>query len=288
MSEFFLELFTEEMPPSLQNNAKIEFLEILKNFLDEKKISYNKLYYSISTPNRLIFYFKDIVEEFEKKTEEIRGPRVDANKESLEGFLKSKNISKKKIFIKKTPKGEFYFYKIPSTKVSTKKILQENMPFLLQRIKWKKSMKWGNYELSWGRPLKSILCLFNGTSLNFVFYHLKSSNKTFINKDDEIKTRTFKNFVSYKNYFKQAGVIVDDRERKLSIKKNLEKISKAKNFNLNINLKLLDETTNIVEKPRVILCSFDKKFLEIPREVIQLTIENHQKFFPISDKKTTY
>ena len=276
MSEFFLELFTEEMPPSLQNNTKVEFLEILKNFLDEKKISYNKLYYSISTPNRLIFYFKDIVEEFEKKTEEIRGPRVDANKESLEGFLKSKNISKKKIFIKKTPKGEFYFYKIPSIKVSTKKILQENMPFLLQRIKWKKSMKWGNYELSWGRPLKSILCLFKGTSLNFVFYHLKSSNKTFINKDDEIKTRTFKNFVSYKNYFKQAGVIVDDRERKLRIRKNLEKISKAKNFNLNINLKLLDEVTNIVEKPKVILCSFDKKFIEIPREVIQLTIEKLQ------------
>ncbi len=193
MSEFFLELFTEEMPPSLQNNAKIEFLEILKNFLDEKKISYNKLYYSISTPNRLIFYFKDIVEEFEKKTEEIRGPRVDSNKESLEGFLKSKNISKKKIFIKKTPKGEFYFYKIPSIKISTKKILQENMPLLLQRIKWKKSMKWGNYELFWGRPLKSIMCLFNGTSLNFAFFHLKSSNKTFINKDDEIKTRTFKN-----------------------------------------------------------------------------------------------
>ena len=105
MSEFFLELFTEEMPPSLQNNAKIEFLEILKNFLDEKKISYNKLYYSISTPNRLIFYFKDIIEEFEKKTEEIRGPRVDANKESIEGFLKSKNISKKKNFHKKNFKG---------------------------------------------------------------------------------------------------------------------------------------------------------------------------------------
>ena len=102
MSEFFLELFTEEMPPSLQNNAKIDFLEILKNFLNEKKISYNKLYYSISTPNRLIFYFKDIINEFEKKTEEIRGPGVDANNESLEGFLKSKNISKKKfLFILK-------------------------------------------------------------------------------------------------------------------------------------------------------------------------------------------
>ena len=105
MSEFFLELFTEEMPPSLQSNAKIEFLEILKNFLDQKKISYNKSFYSISTPNRLIFYFKDIVNEFEKKTEEIKGPRVDANKESLEGFLKSKNISKKKNFQKKNSKG---------------------------------------------------------------------------------------------------------------------------------------------------------------------------------------
>ena len=121
------------MPPSLQNNAKIEFLEILKNFLDEKKISYNKLYYSISTPNRLILYFKDIIEEFEKKTEKFRGPRVDANKESLDGFFKIKKYIKKKKFIKKTPKGEFYFYKIPSIKVSTKKILQENMPFYYKK-----------------------------------------------------------------------------------------------------------------------------------------------------------
>ena len=64
-------------------------------------------------------------------------------------------------------------------------------------------MKWGNHELYWGRPLKSILCLFNGTSLNLCFYHLKSSEQNFLNKDDEEKFGTFKNFKSYKNYFKQ-------------------------------------------------------------------------------------
>ena len=137
MSEFFLELFTEEMPPSLQNNAKIEFLEILKNFLDEKKISYNKLYYSISTPNRLIFYFKDIVEEFEKKTEEIRGPRVDANKESLEGFLKSKNISKKKIFIKKLQRVSFIFIKFHQQKLVPKKYFRKICHFYYKELNGK-------------------------------------------------------------------------------------------------------------------------------------------------------
>ena len=285
MSEFFLELFTEEMPPSLQNSAKKDLLQIVKNFLHQQNITYNDLNFSISTPNRLIIYFKNIEKEFSKKSQEIRGPRANLDKASLEGFLKSKNITKKNIYTKNTNKGEFYFFKTPSINIKTRKVLEENIPFLLQKIKWKKSMRWADHNLFWGRPLKSIMCLFDGSPLKYNFFHLKSSNKTFINKDNETKTVTFKNFASYKNYFKKFGIIVDDNERKLTIKKNIDKISKLKNFSSSINLKLLDEVANIVEKPRVILCTFDKKFLQIPKEIVKLTIEYHQKYFPVTDKR---
>ena len=80
-------------------------------------------------------------------------------------------------------------------------------------------MRWAHHNLFWGRPLKSMMCLFDGSHLKYNFFHLKSSNKTFINKNDESKTVIFKNFASYKNYFLKFGIIVDDNERKLIIKK---------------------------------------------------------------------
>ena len=285
MSEFLLELYTEEMPPALQKSAKEDLLLIFKNFLNQKNIAYHKINFSISTPNRLIIYFKSIQKEFTKKSEEIRGPRTNLDKASVEGFLKSKNITKKNIYRKNTKKGEFYFYKTPSINIKTKEVLKENIPLLLQKIKWKKSMRWAHHNLFWGRPLKSMMCLFDGSHLKYNFFHLKSSNKTFINKNDESNTVTFKNFASYKNYFSKFGIIVDDNERKLIIKKNIDKISKLKNFSSNINLKLLDEVANIVEKPKVILCTFDKKFLQIPNEIVKLTIEYHQKYFPVTDNR---
>ena len=96
MSEFFLELFTEEMPPGLQNAAKQDLLKIFKEFLDQQEIDYNKSYLSNSTPNRLVIYFKDIKKFVFRKSEEIRGPRTNSHKDALEGFLKSKNLTKKK------------------------------------------------------------------------------------------------------------------------------------------------------------------------------------------------
>ena len=112
MSEFFLELFTEEMPPRLQNAAKEDLLKIFKEFLDQQEIAYNESYLSTSTPHRLVIYFKDIKKFVLRKSEEIRGPRTNSHKDALEGFLKSKKLTKKKIYKKRTEKGEFYFYKI--------------------------------------------------------------------------------------------------------------------------------------------------------------------------------
>ena len=146
-------------------------------------------------------------------------------------------------------------------------------------------MKWGNFDLYWGRPLKSILTIFDGKKIDCDFHHLKSSNTTYIDKDFEEKTKIFKNFKSYYAYFKSIGVIIDQDKRKFFIKNELTKLSNKKNLDINFNEKLLDEITNIVEKPKILLCEFDKKFLNVPKEIIIITMQNHQKYFPTFDKK---
>ena len=146
-------------------------------------------------------------------------------------------------------------------------------------------MKWGENNLYWGRPLKSILAVLDGKKLQFSFKHLLSSNQTFVDKELEEKTKLFNNFNSYLSFFKNSGIIIDHEKRKNFIVSELEKISAKKNLNLNLDSKLLEEITNIVEKPKVLICEFDKKFLEIPKEILIITMQTHQKYIPTFDKK---
>ena len=141
------------------------------------------------------------------------------------------------------------------------------------------------YDLFWGRPLKSILAVFDGKKLEFNFHHITSSNSTFIDKDLEEKTKVFEKFKSYNSFFKSKGVVIDHEKRKLIIFNELKKFSSKKNIKIFINEKLLEEITNIVEKPRILFCEFDKKYLEIPKEILIITMQNQQKYFPTFDKK---
>ncbi len=285
MSEFFLELFSEEIPANLQNKARSDLQLIFEDFFSNQKICKEKKCQVFSTPNRLIVYNKEINKEILQDSAEIRGPNTKAPEEALQGFLKSNQIDKKKIYEKKTEKGVFYFYKRPKKIIKTEDILNEQLPIVLTKLKWLKSMKWGNYSLYWGRPLKSILALFNGKTLKFNFYHLISSNTTFIDKDFEEKTKSFKNFKSYISFFSKLNIIIDNNLRRKKIENELTKYSKKRNLKLNIDQKLLTEVSDIVEKPNIIPCSFDQRFLNIPREIIVITMQQHQKYFPAFDKK---
>ncbi len=284
MSELFLELFSEEMPPKLQISARENLLQNIINFFKFQNIGYDKNYYSTSTPNRLIIYFKKVELQTIKKSKEIKGPSVGSSEEKLNGFINSYKIPKNKIYKKKLGKDEFFFYKTKEEKINTKKLLQNKFPEILSQVKWKKSMRWGSYDLFWGRPLKSIMSIFNGNVLSFSYYHLRSSNKTFIDQN-EGKLKSFQNYFYYKKFFKNHGIIVDHNERKKIIENTLYKISNSKNFKLTDNNKLIDEVTNILERPKVIFCSFNKSFLNMPEELIINTIEKYQKNFLVYDRK---
>ena len=284
MSEFFLELFSEEIPANLQGNSRVDLLESFHKLFEDKNILFKKSS-SFSTPNRLIILFEGLNKELSQKAEEIKGPDINAPEKALEGFIRSNQIDKKNLYKKTIEKREFYFFKKSAKKISTINLLEEHIPIILNKLQWKKSMKWGNYSVNWARPLKSIMAVFNSKSLEFNFHHLKCSNKTFVDKEFEDKKKIFKDFKSYKKYFNQSKIIIDQVLRKRFIVKEFEKISNKKNFTIELNNKLLDEVTNIVDQPNILLCKFDEKFLSIPKEILIITMQYHQKYFPTFDKK---
>ena len=214
MAEFLLELFSEEIPAKLQSTARTNLLTSFKNFFEKENINYKDDAKVFSTPNRLVLCCKKIEREINQKSAEIRGPNTNAKDKAMEGYLKSNLIQKKDLYKKITDKGEFFFYKKPSKKIKSEEILKSKFPNILKSLTWKKSMKWGEYSLYWGRPLKSILAIFDNKPLKFKFHHLLSSNSTYLDKDFEEKTKIFKNINSYFSYFKKLDVIIDNDLRR--------------------------------------------------------------------------
>ena len=284
MAEFFLELFSEEIPAGLQKNLREKLLEEFQKFFLEKSIK-SKKSFSFSTPNRLIIVFEGLDKQIKILSEEIKGPNINAPEQALEGFMRSNRIEKKDLFKNKTEKGEFYFYKTKSKLLKTNDLLMEFVPKLLENYQWKRSMKWGEYDLSWGRPLKSILSVFDKKIINFKFHHMSTSNSTYIDKDFEEKKKIFKDFKSYEKYFKKQGILVDQDKREELIKREFSKILNKRKLTIKDNPRLLDEVINLVDNPNVLMCSFDKKFLSIPKEILTLTMQSHQKYFPTFDNK---
>ena len=284
MSEFFLELFSEEIPAGLQKNLRKKLLEEFQKFFLNKLIK-SKKSFSLSTPNRLIIVFEGLDKEIKIKPEEIKGPKINAPEQALEGFVRSNKIEKKDLFKNKTEKGEFYFYKTKSKILKTHDLLIEFIPKILANYQWKKSMKWGEFDLNWGRPLKSILSIFNKKIINFKFNHLVSSNSTYVDKDFEDKKKIFTDFKIYEKYFRKQGVIIDQNKREKLINREFSKILNKKKLTIEHNSRLIDEVVNLVDNPNILLCNFDKKYLSIPKEILILTMQSHQKYFPTFNEK---
>ena len=284
MAEFFLELFSEEIPAKLQRNLREKMLEEFQNFFSSKSIN-SKKNFSLSTPNRMIIVFEGLDKQIKISSEEIRGPKTNAPEQALEGFLRSNRIEEKDLFKRNTEKGEFYFFKSKAKTLNTQDLLIEFIPKLLENYQWKKSMRWGEFDLIWGRPLKSILSVFDNKTINFEFHHIVSSNSTFIDKDFEDKKKIFNNFKSYEKFFKKNQVIINQNIRKKIISKEFSKILNKRRLKIEENESLLNEVVDLVENPNVLSCSFDKKFLSIPKEILILTMQSHQKYFPTLDEK---
>ena len=282
MAELFIELFSEEIPPKLQIDARQKIKQIIDDRLQKREIKFNSSK-AFSTPQRLVFVIDGIPEKVEEKKKILKGPKVGAPQIAIEGFVKSNNLNKKDIYKKNIEKGEFYFADIKPKIIDILQELQLIIPESLQSYSWQKSMKWSAYDLSWGRPLKSIIALFNNKIINFSFFHLRSGNLTLIDEINENKLKKINNFKSYSNLLKSKNIILDQEIRKKIILRKMNSICNSRKLKNNFNEKLIEEVVNLVEKPNVILGKFDEIYLKVPQEILIVTMKQHQKYFPLFD-----
>ncbi len=284
MAELLLELYSEEIPPQLQIGARNQLKHFFEKYFEDENVKYKEL--SIySSPTRLTLVVKDLIEIIEVEPMEIKGPKVGSSDQILQGFMKAKSVSRNSLIEKETEKGKFYFIKTNQKNIFVEELLISILPKALSSISWKKSMKWSDHNLMWGRPLRSIFALFNGKKISFKFDHLESSDEIIIEQDLLSRRKKIKNYNEYKSLLKMNNIVVDQNEREKIILKKFSSLSKLKNYKENYNLKLLEEVINIVENPNVLLVDFNKNYLNIPQEIIISSLEKHQRYFPIFDSR---
>ena len=284
MSELLIELFSEEMPPNLQINARNQF----KKFFGEALLSLSLKYKSFevySTPTRLTATVSGLPSRIKILPTEIKGPKLGVPQSVVESFAKSKNIKLSDLYEKKLEKGVFYFVKTKGKEITIEEELIKNIPKSLGQISWKKSMKWSNHDLDWGRPLRSILSIFNKKYLKFNYRHIETVNFTLIEDGLEIKQKRIKDFKDYEKFLKKNEIILDHSKREKFISDRIKSICQTKSFEEKIDQNLLLEVSNLVDKPRIIVAKFDKNYLKLPKEVIKSTLQSHQKYFTLIDHK---
>ena len=289
MSDFFLELYSEEIPHNLQINAREQLDKLIKNELEENGIKFDK-FNVFSTPKRISLVINDIATEQKTNSQEVKGPKVGCNEQALEGFLKSRSVTRDDLITKETEKGQFYFVKLEEKTIFTSQILTEKLPLIIKSINWKKSMRWSNYDCFWGRPLKSICCLLDGQILNFNYFHLSSSNITYVNGPFEDKEVKIKNFEEYLKVLGKSNIELDHKKREAKIRKSLNELLKKNKCSTELNIRLIEEVVNLVENPVILKGKFDKEYLSLPDELLNLTMINHQRYFPMKleiDNKLT-
>ena len=284
MAEFLLELYSEEIPHGLQISTREQIKQSLLKSLEVEGIKY-KSAEVYSTPTRLTLLVRDLPSEIKIEAKEIRGPKVGVAENIIEGFMGSHQISKTDLFEKTEEKGNFYYFKKEAKKICTEDLLVKLIPKTLGSINWKKSMRWSEHDLMWGRPLRSILAIFNKKHLKFDYHHLTSTDEVIIVDNFIDKVKKVKIFKEYESQLKANKIFLKQEDRKNNIIKKFQSICKTKSYLENFNEKLMEEVVNITENPSVILADFDKEYLNIPQEIIILTLQRHQRYFPLFDSK---
>ena len=284
MAELLLELYSEEIPPQLQIGARTQLKEYLESSLKDNEIKYKELLV-FSSPTRLVLLANDIAENIKVAAKEIKGPKIGSPDQVIQGFVKAKKVSEQDLIEKDTDKGKFYFIKTQPKSILVEELLSKIIPKAISSISWKKSMKWSDHNLMWGRPLQSIFARFNNKKLSFKFDHLETTDKIIVEQDLIIKSRKINNFKEYLSFLKTFNIIVDHQAREQIILKKISSISNSKQYKERINKNLLEEVVNIVEDPNLLHVSFNKDYLKIPQEIIISTLEKHQRYFPIFDSR---
>ena len=280
------EIGMEELPARFLKQALNDLKSNLETKLNNDRIKFDEIK-TYGTPRRLVLDVHNLAETQEDLNLVNMGPAKNVAYVNGElsraglGFAKSQGIEPEQLEIVSTPKGEYIAARKYMKGKSTKELLPEILKSLVLELNFPKSMKWSDKKLRFARPVQWFLALCDSEVVPFEIEGIVSGNKSrghrFFGKEFEVSTPE-----EYFTKIRENNVIIDLDERRALVKDLVAKCAEA-GEQVHIEDELLDEVTNLIEYPCPIVGSFNSDFLEVPQEVLIISMQVHQRYFPILD-----
>lgn len=290
MAELLLELLSEEIPARMQARAADDLKRLVSDGLKAAGLEFKDAR-AFATPRRLALVVDGLPTARADVSEERRGPRVGAPEQAVQGFLKATGLSSLDQAEKRdTGKGEFWFAVIAKKGGPTAEALPGVIDAAMKALPWPKSMKWGSGTMSWVRPLQSIVALFDGKVL--AGESAPGGEMAPIRFGDTTRGHRFlskgalkvADFADYTAKLRAAHVVLDPAERKKIVLEGAEKLCADAQVALRPDDGLLDEVAGLVEWPVPLLGTIDGQFMDVPPEVLIVSMRTHQRYFVTNRK----
>ena len=283
MSELILELYTEEIPAFMQKKAEEAYHAIFTNAFEAEDIMYQSLNIYVGA-RRLTLHVDGLPTQSLAKHIELKGPKVGAPEQAIDGFCKTNNIDKSALVIKAIKDQDHYIYEFVKPEIELANILPTLLSNAISEYIWPKSMYWGAYEMKWVRPMLNVMCLFNGKVLDFSYFHLKANGKSFGHRFIAHEAFSVSNWDGYISELKKAHVVLERGTRLNMITHGIEALAEQHNLSVDIDPRLLEEVSGLVEYPHVLIGRIPEKFMNVPSEILSLAMKTHQRYFTTRSK----
>ena len=279
MTDFLLELRSEEIPARMQAKARDDLARLFAAELAQSGIAAAATV-TYATPRRLALILRDLPHATEAVREEVKGPRSSAPPQALEGFLRKTGLTRDQL----EERDGVFFAVTERPGRATAEVLAAAIPAVIRAFPWPKSMRWGATSRStesqrWVRPLHGIVALFGGEIVPVSVAGVESGAATLGHRFHHPGAITIGSAADYVEKLRAAHVIVDQDERMALIRTRAAALAREAGLELIEDEGLVAENAGLTEWPVPLLGRFDAAFLEVPPEVIQLTARVNQKYF---------
>lgn len=290
MAQLLIELFCEEIPARMQAGAEDALARLMGEAFKAAGLGVDTLT-TFSGPRRIGLVAEGVPARTADVSEERKGPRVGSPDQAVQGFLRGAGLeSLDQCRIDNTPKGDFYVAVIEKPGRDAGEVIAEALEAAIRNFPWPKSMKFGEGERAqrWVRPLHRIICLLDGKIVPVSVFGIEASNLTEGHRIHSKGDRVFavKDYADYAAKLRDNGVILTRAERSAIILEGAKRVCAEAGLELIEDEGLLAEVTGLAEWPVAVLGEIDLAFLDLPAEVIALTMKVHQKYFAVRDPKT--
>lgn len=284
--ELLIELFSEEIPARMQARAAEDFAKLMAAGLAEQGLAAQQSETYV-TPRRLVLRMTGLPAQTPDVKEERKGPKVDAPEKAIEGFLKSTGLDRSACEERDMgKKGAFLFAVIEKPGRATTDVVADCLAAVIRKFPWPKSQRWGRGSLKWVRPLSRILCLFEGAVVPVEVEGYSASNITEGHRFHAPEPFEVTHFYDYRAKLLDAKVQIDQNRRAELIADSCQTLATAAGLDWVRDEGLLSEVAGLVEWPVPMIGNFEPDFLEVPEEVLILTMKQDQRYFVLRDPAT--